>query len=127
MTIEGQAFMFTPGGPVPMAPDGTLLEVSGFSTTQEHGATVPRAAVVAIPTAARSGILPVVTTPTAAPLLRPRDVVKAARARATEIRTELRRMKHLEKELGELDRLIAAAKHKPVAIVRQIDHARQAR
>lgn len=59
--------------------------------------------------------------------LKPRDVVKAAKARASEIRAQLRVMKRLEKELVELERLIAAAKQKPVALVRNIDHARHAR
>lgn len=59
--------------------------------------------------------------------LSPKNVVKAAKARVTQIRAELRAMKALQKELNELERLIAAAKQKPVAIVRNIDHARHAR
>jgi hypothetical protein len=53
-------------------------------------------------------------------------VVRAAKARAKDIRSELRHMKALEKELAELERLIAAAQ-KPVAAVRPIDSARHAR
>jgi hypothetical protein len=43
----------------------------------------------------------------------PRNVVAMAKARLREVKSELRRMKALEKERGELERLIAAAESKP--------------
>ena len=43
----------------------------------------------------------------------PKGVVAMAKARLREVKSELRRMKALEKEKGELERLIAAAEHKP--------------
>lgn len=58
--------------------------------------------------------------------LGPGGVVKAAKARAKEIRAELKRLKALSKELEELERLITAAK-RPVAAVRAIESARRAR
>jgi uncharacterized protein with von Willebrand factor type A (vWA) domain len=124
--IEGQAFMFTPGGAIPMAQDGTPLATTGASTTEMSPGTVRRGAqtMLALP-----DLAPRVSelTPPSTTALRPKDVVKAAKARVREIRAELRHMKRLEQQLGELERLIAAAKHKPVALVRNIDHARQSR
>jgi len=43
----------------------------------------------------------------------PKNVVALAKARLREVKSELRRMKALEKEKGELERLIAAAESKP--------------
>lgn len=43
----------------------------------------------------------------------PKNVVALARARLREVKAELRRLKALEKEKGELERLIAAAESKP--------------
>lgn len=138
--MEGQAFLFTPMGAVPMRPDGTPLEVidspvdkiaefSPIATAreiqQQHVSDRPapralpaRQTVISRPTPAHASI---------DSAMKPGEVVKAARARAKAIRAELRRMKRLEQELAELDRLIAAAKQKPVALVRHIDHARHAR
>ena len=104
-----------------------------FAVSGPHGAVVridpdvrQEALVATIPTVQRQ--LPTVASqPTKAATLLPQDVVKAAKARAAEIRVELRRMKTLQKQLVELDRLIAAAKTKPVAIVRNLDHARHVR
>jgi len=57
--------------------------------------------------------------------LRPGDILKMAQARVREIRVELREHKRLEKELAELERLIAAAKATPLAAVRPINPARR--
>lgn len=57
--------------------------------------------------------------------LKPRDVVKLARARVKEIKRTLRNMKRLQKEQVELERLIAAADGKTLAPVRAIDTARR--
>lgn len=43
----------------------------------------------------------------------PKNVVALAKARLREVKSELRRLKALEKEKGELERLIAAAVNKP--------------
>lgn len=51
----------------------------------------------------------------------PKDIVGLAKARLKEVKQELRRMKTLEKECGELERLIAAAEDtKPRAVVREL-------
>lgn len=51
----------------------------------------------------------------------PKDIVSLAKARLKEVKQELRRMKALEKECGELERLIAAAEDtKPRAVVREL-------
>lgn len=50
----------------------------------------------------------------------PREVVKAARARAKDIRAELRHHETLKRELAELERLIAAAKQKPESKLRAL-------
>jgi hypothetical protein len=52
--------------------------------------------------------------------LAPRDVVKLAKARLRDIKKELRRLKALEKERAQLERLIDAADGKPRAVVHNI-------
>ncbi len=54
------------------------------------------------------------------PATSPRSVIKAARLRVKEIKSELKRMRALQSELGELERLLRAAKQKPTASVRPI-------
>jgi hypothetical protein len=133
---EGQAILFTPGGPVAFPADSKVMSIvpdedpekmSGASVHRyvntekapaEHmAAPVPQALPIAISVAQPQGI----------PITSPGAVLKAAKARAQQIRAELRNKKTLEKELAELERLIAAAKGKPIAVVRNIDHARHAR
>lgn len=50
----------------------------------------------------------------------PKNVVALAKARLREVKAELRRLKALEKEKGELERLIAAAENKPKTNLREI-------
>lgn len=50
----------------------------------------------------------------------PRNIVQLAKSRLREVKKELRRMKALEKELGQLERLIDAAEGKPRAVVSSI-------
>lgn len=50
----------------------------------------------------------------------PKNVVALAKARLREVKAELRRMKSLEKERDQLQRLVEAAENKPRAIVREI-------
>lgn len=52
--------------------------------------------------------------------LAPKNVVALAKARLREVKAELRRMKALEKERAELERLIAAAEDKPRAVVHEL-------
>lgn len=56
----------------------------------------------------------------AAPKLAPKNVVALAKARLRDVKIELRRLKALEKEKGELERLIAAAENKPKSNLREI-------
>lgn len=123
--MTGQAFMYTPLGAVEIPDEGVSIGPLGMNGAEMVGAAVPTIARHASNQATVQAQVarPVVT----ANPLRPADVVRAAKSRVKEIRTEIRRLKALEKELGELERLIAAAKQKPVAIVRNIDHARSAR
>ena len=55
-----------------------------------------------------------------APKLAPKNVVALAKARLRDVKAELRRLKALEKEKGELERLIAAAENKPKPNLREI-------
>ena len=50
----------------------------------------------------------------------PKNILALAKARLRDVKAELRRMKALEKERGELERLITAAENKPRAVVRDI-------
>lgn len=49
---------------------------------------------------------------------KPLNVIAMAKARLRELKAELRRMKQLEREYAELQRLLAAAR--PIAVVREI-------
>lgn len=51
---------------------------------------------------------------------KPFNVVKAAKGRRRELRLEIARLRRLESELAELNRLIAAAENKPRTVVREI-------
>lgn len=50
----------------------------------------------------------------------PKNVVALAKARLREVKAEIRRLKALEKEKGELERLIAAAENKPRSNLREL-------
>lgn len=57
------------------------------------------------------------------PVLRksaPKNIVQLARARLREVKAEVRRLRALEKERDQLERLIEAATNKPRATVREI-------
>lgn len=45
--------------------------------------------------------------------LAPKNIIQLAKARLKDVKVELRRMKALEKERQELERLLAAAEHRP--------------
>lgn len=126
-------FQYTPGGIRPIG-DSTGIDVSA-----QHGAAVvltasssdedwskQEAADVARvePAPAPKAKAPAKTAAAAhVPGVTPRTVLKAARARTKEIRAELRRMKALQKELGQLERMLAAAA-KPSASLTRIDARR---
>lgn len=56
---------------------------------------------------------------------KPRDIVKQAKARAKELRAQLRQAERWKKELAQLERLIAAADGKAIAVVRNLDSSRR--
>lgn len=53
----------------------------------------------------------------------PMNIIALAKARLKEVKAELKRMKALEKECGELERLLEAANKKPRAVVRELKRA----
>jgi hypothetical protein len=91
---------------------------------EESGSRVappPRAAVAK---AAPAVVLPAPASARAsAPAISPRTVLKAARARVKEIKAELKRMRGLQTELGQLERMLAATK-KPLASLTPINSRR---
>ena len=50
----------------------------------------------------------------------PKDVISLARARLREVKAELRRMRALDRERQQLERLLKAADGKPLAVVRDM-------
>lgn len=63
---------------------------------------------------------PVVKQPSLGKLAAPTNVVALAKARLRDVKKELRRMKALEKERDELERLVAAAERKPKTVLREV-------
>ena len=128
---EGQAFAWTPAGPMPIEADGTPM---GGSTVNPAGMVAANARpqqTVALAVPHGSTAVPLTQAEREwgvklTDLVRPGNLIKAAKARIRDIRAELRNKKRLERELAELERLVAAAK-KPLAAVRPIDSARHAR
>jgi hypothetical protein len=124
----GEAFQMTPWGVVSgLAPVVTeenpeeliasradIVQTSN-ERTQRHQFVEPQPqrVIVAAP-------IPATPKPT------PKDIVKLAAARVREIKAELRNHAKLQTELAELERLIAAAKAKPLATIRKIETARHA-
>lgn len=133
--MSGQGFELSAFGPVPIGtpylnPDTiTAEQVAHLIVTPDMVGAAPanrahaEAAASRIPDAAR--YVPVrvgaekPTKQVAAPTS-PRGVVAAARARVKQIRSELKRMSSLKRELDELERLLKAAKQKPTVSVRPI-------
>lgn len=112
-------YEFTPAGIVPI--DATPATASD----KMHGAAVPSAELdedddkERVPTAKAPSAISPRTPPKSVPL-KPRDVIKLARARLREVNREISRIKKLEKERDELSRLVAAADGKPIATVRAL-------
>lgn len=123
--MSGQGFELTPFGAVPIGtpylnPDTTTLEqVQHLVVHADYGHNA--APVSTTPVLVRPPVAPLVAV-SKAPFvtMSPRAVVKAARVRVKELRSELKRMKALQAELAELERLLKAAKTKPSASVRPI-------
>ena len=115
--MSGVGFEFAGGAIVPLGTPylGATDEPLPGAVTREAAAFVP-------PTPGQSPA-PVASFASVAqpPSINgPRAVLKAACARVKEIRAELRRMKALQKELAELERLLKAARQKPQAPVRAL-------
>lgn len=60
---------------------------------------------------------------TATIALTPRDIVKAAKARAKELKAEIKRLESAKRELAQMERLIAAADGRALATVRELKRA----
>lgn len=58
--------------------------------------------------------------PNPSPKITPKSVVALAKARLRAVKAEIKRLKALEEEKGELERLIAAAANKPKTNLREI-------
>jgi len=126
--VTGAAFEFSPAGMVPLGEGQRVWnEMHGGGQSAEPApSAVPVTEPIAAPSArpALANVQPRFEKHAAAAT--PRNVVKMARERAKEIRAELRRLKSLQRELAELERLIAAAKDKsPRATVRALETARR--
>ncbi len=120
---EGRGFQFTPYGFTELGDASGATALPQDFSPAFVDKNLPAAPAPASKTVTAEKIEPKPLRPS---LTGPREVVRAAKARAKDIRAELRHMKALQKELTELERLIAAAK-KPVAAVRPIESARHAR
>jgi hypothetical protein len=112
--MPGQSFEFTPAGIIPL--DIGPTQALGGGQPKRNPPSAQDVAVVArgpvVADRAR-------TTKDTAPVPQngsPGAVVKAAKARAKEIRVDLKRMRGLQKELAELERLLKAAREKPAKV-----------
>lgn len=124
--MSGQGFEFTPFGLVPLGTQAGL----GSNVDFHPGALTQQSATPSLSEAAQPP-QPSVTTvsraerkPPVASVMTPGALLKAAKSRAKDIRSELKRMKALQAELTELERLIAAAKGRPIAAVSNINSRR---
>lgn len=114
--MTGQGFELSPFGPVPI---GTPYLNPATVTPEQAALLVVRADYGN--DSARPSLTPETVAPTPRPVeprrpvaaTSPRSVIASARARVKEIRAELKRMRALQTELGELERLLKAAKQKP--------------
>lgn len=122
----GQAFAWSPGGPQAIAPDGTPAAPAPAHSVSSQPSLARVAGIggQGFAEASREWLAPPASRTneqrTAAKPLRPRDVVRAAKARVREIRAELKRLGKLQTELAELVRLLDAADGKKLGIVRSL-------
>jgi hypothetical protein len=105
-------------------PDG-LFPLGAYREGQAEGAVAAATAVV--PEVTPTALQPRISRPLSAvadvatvAAIRPRDVVRLARARLREVERDIRRIKKLETERDELKRLLAAADNRPLAVVRKM-------
>lgn len=110
---EGQAFQFTLGGMQRLGDGG-----EGLVPTAE---VIPHAQLEAEPAAQPfAAKAPKRKPKEQTPGSGPGAVLKAAKARIKALKRELRQVPKLEKELAELERLVAAAEQKPTPKVRPL-------
>lgn len=121
----GVGFQMSPFGILPIGvsvapPSDEYAPAAAPARQVEPLRTVPAVALAsAVP--AQLSATPTDATSIAPPRLSgPRDVVRAAKARAKEIRAQLKAHEALKRELAELERLIKAAKQKPEPKVRAL-------
>jgi hypothetical protein len=120
--VGGMLFPLTSSGEVPL--ERQKANEIGSSVVPAQPA-VTAAANHATPRGSQQVKLPSVVDPAIvksamAEALSSKNVVKLAKARRRELAREIARLKKLEPELAALDRLIAAADGKPIAVVRDI-------
>lgn len=127
----GQGFQSTPFGlfdlnVAPPPPEGEYA--SGIANRATQAPTpvqqpLPVATSDPVQIVAKAPVAPVTPVAPVAPVTNvtsPRAVIASAKARVKELKTELKRMKALQRELAELERLLKAAREKPSASVRPI-------
>lgn len=125
--MSGEGFEFTPFGLKPLGAD-SVAQGDGFA-----GAVIPKPvqAHVDLPPRSISDSLGDIQrrheahVATKTGTVSPCDVVKLAKSRIKELRTEIKQLTAKKRELAELERLVRAAKEKPRATVRTIDSARR--
>jgi len=124
-------FELTAFGPVPI---GTPYLNPATTTPEQAAAYVVRpdygneaTFAIGTPEAAQVASVapPVVQAPprraaAVAPATSPKSVIASAKARVKQIKAELKRLRSLQSELGELERLLKAAKQKPTPSVRPL-------
>ena len=110
---------------VPAITSASVTSTAGWDSEGEDNYPIsPPPFAIAASAAEAPTVAPVKATPTKAKtqaVVTPKNIVALAKARLREVKLELRRMKTLEKERGELERLISAAEDtKPRAVVREL-------
>lgn len=101
-------------GNVQAQPVGTLEEKS--QTPQVPQATQPQQSFRLEPPQPKQPKRAVGPQPAEAPL----DVIKLAKRRLRFVKAEIKRLRKLEKEQAQLERILSAADGKPVAVVREL-------
>ncbi len=118
-------FEFTSSGIAPLGgSDEVDYSKTLFLDIRTNGEGGDPAAHVAPPVAAPVAVAAPDPAKAAPAALKPRDVVRQAKARIRELRVQLKRAKTWERELAQLERLVAAADGKQIAVVKPIDSRR---
>jgi hypothetical protein len=129
--MDGQAFEFTPGGIFELKPEGQPQGQAIAPGIMAGGAAL-EAARAQQPDAAQQPMRAALADPIGAPKtlivepqkLNRREWRKELQARLKVVQREIKRLRSLEDEEAELQRLIAAAKQPPAKVTR-IDSARR--